>query len=144
MAVLVEAITVITRLSSIESHFHGGIDAFHALLPNASSCADAHLIRVGFMTPQDMQQFVDQLVAGGLRLFDGQHFVDVAVVDQMNGPTAPTPWLNIYQITEDRIQFAALAGTDPGELVVPTSWTVEDSLYRTGSFAREEEDSRAQ
>lgn len=134
MAVLIEGISVITRVDAIRTRFRGGEKAFKDAIPNRTSCVDTHLIRVGFMTPQDAKGFVDQLVAGGLRFFDGQRFEDMAIVDQNHGPTAPAPWLTIIHLQEERIKFAALAETDPGDFIVPSEWTLEQSLYRTGSF----------
>lgn len=134
MAVLIEGISVVARLDAIRTRFRGGEKAFREAIPNRTSCIDTHLIRVGFMTPQDAKGFVDQLVAGGLRFFNGKIFEDVAIVDQNHGPTAPTPWLTLIHLQEERINFAALAGTDPGDFIVPNDWTLEQSLYRTGSF----------
>jgi len=61
MAVLVEAISVIVRRKAIDHSYPGGWDAFVAEVPNKTLCADDQLARVGFMTPQDVQNFIRAL-----------------------------------------------------------------------------------
>lgn len=55
MAVLVEAISVIIRRNAIVERFVGGWDAFQQTIPNGTFCKDDDLVRVGFMTPNDIR-----------------------------------------------------------------------------------------
>lgn len=133
MGVLIEGISVVVRREAIERTLPGGFEQFQRLIPNATACSDAHLTRVGFMTPPDVKAFVDSLVARNLTFHNGQQFVDVAVVDQHHGPKAPTPWLTIIQVP-DGFTFAYLTGHGPGDLMTPARWSPETSLARTGTF----------
>ena len=98
MAVLVEAISVIVRRDAIAANFNGGWDAFRKVVPNGTLCTDGELARVGFMTPADVEQFLDILEQEGLCTIDDGKFFDVAVVDQQNGPTLPTTWIEFGRL----------------------------------------------
>jgi hypothetical protein len=66
MAVLVEAISVIVRRARLEAIYPGGWEGFVRDCPNRTLCADANLVRVGFMTPAGVQEWVERLTAAGL------------------------------------------------------------------------------
>ena len=53
MAVLVEAISVIVRVDSINEKFPGGWIGFKDHVPNQTLCADNELARVGFIKALD-------------------------------------------------------------------------------------------
>ena len=75
MAVLIEAISVVVRVSSIARLYEGGARAFAADVPNNSLCADGELVRVGFMSPADAQAYVEQLERCNLKYLERQaHF----------------------------------------------------------------------
>jgi hypothetical protein len=146
LAVLVEAISVIVRRDSIVAKFLGGWDAFVDQVPNATFCADEHLARVGFMTPDDVEIFVKHLEEGGLTCLSEDGFVDLAVVDQQNGPTQPCNWLEFSQwaipeLGEDAVVSACWLFTEPRdwgdgiympaedmEIAFPGDWQFEGSL----------------
>lgn len=98
MAVLVEAISVVVRRDAIDRAFAGGWSAFLLSVPNATFCTDGELARVGFLSSPEAAGYVAELEAGGLVLFDGHRFIDIAVVDQQGGPMRPCEWLefNIF------------------------------------------------
>ena len=98
MAVLVEAISVILRRDAINAQFAGGWHQFLAIVPNRTLCFDEDLVRVGFMSPPDIEAFVSRLEKGGLTFEHDGHAVDMAVVDQMHGPTMLTEWLEFGRL----------------------------------------------
>ena len=98
MAVLVEAISVIVRMQSIESKFAGGWLNFVTKVPNATLCADNDLARVGFMQPDDVKEFINQCEEWGLCFLSDGQCQDIAVVDQIRGPTMPCNWLEYAQL----------------------------------------------
>ena len=55
MAVLIEAISVVVRADELLKKFPGGWDAFKSIVPNQTLCADNEIVRVGFMSPQDVE-----------------------------------------------------------------------------------------
>ena len=54
MAVLCEAISVIVRLDALEAPY-GTFEAFKHDVPNDTLVADGEIVRVGFMTPDDVR-----------------------------------------------------------------------------------------
>src|SRR5687768_15123906 len=99
MAVLVEGISVIILRARLESLYPGGWAAFVANCPNATLCADTWLARVGFMTPADVESFVERLAAAGLVFVRDGVAVDIAVVDQVGGTTVSCPWLEVGTVS---------------------------------------------
>ena len=93
MAVLVEAISVIVRKKAIDERYEGSWEAFMADLPNKTYCTDGEIVRVGFMSPEDVEVFVKNLESKGLRFIVDEESIDIAVVDQLYGPTCKCKWL---------------------------------------------------
>ena len=139
MAVLVEAISVIVRRPAIAERFKGGWPAFQRAIPNATGCHDDDLARVGFMTPADVEAFVSELEAGGLIFRRDGQAVDIAVVDQLRGPSVPAPWLHVGRIKQGdkHLVAAALSGQRPTQIAVPQGWQLEGSLSDRPGFAAE-------
>jgi hypothetical protein len=99
MPVLVEAISVIVRREAIERKIAGGWDAFRKTVPNRTLCADEEIARVGFMSPSDTRIYIETLEGLGLRFLVGGEAVDIAVVDQLGGPTVKCRWLEFGRLT---------------------------------------------
>jgi tetratricopeptide (TPR) repeat protein len=122
MSVLCEGISVIVRIDVLEALYPGGAAGYEAARPNASFCRDDDLTRVGFMHPDDVQAFINELEAvARLAPLDGDQFADLAVVDQFDGLTLPCPWLE-WDVA-DGLTRAWLKGSDPGLLATPVGWT---------------------
>ena len=135
MSVLVIATSVIVRRTDIDSRYRGGLEAYARDCPNVTFRADPFLVAVSFMTPSDVTHFIDRTVARtGLVFEDQGRFVDIAVVEQMSGPTLDCPWLE-YSDHLNGYSMCWLRGTQPGELHAYSGWTVKDSQ----SFRRADE-----
>ena len=154
MAVLVEAISVIVRRDAITARFSGGWHQFLAIVPNSTLCSDEDLARVGFMSPPDIEAFVRCLEKDGLTFVRGGQAVDIAVVDQMRGPTMPAEWLEFARLslggTENKVAACWLfegpriaAGIHmPAKgmtLATPDGWTYDDSLSANFKFVENKE-----
>ncbi len=143
MAVLVEAISVIIRVDALREKFPGGLDAFLTIIPNRTFCFDGELARVGFMTPQDVHTFVTRLEQAGLEFMREGKTVDFAVVDQLQGPTAPGDWLEFGHVTINgmgcRVAACRLAGSQSHIINYPDEWKFEGSLSDSGRFAANED-----
>jgi len=100
VAVLVEAISVIVRVATIDSHFKRGLDGYKEIVPNATFCTDGRLTRVGFMAPPDAAHFGTALRNIGLNTDDGFRWIDMALVSQLDGPTMPCDWLQAGKLKE--------------------------------------------
>ncbi len=153
MAVLVEAISVIVRRDSIETKFRGGWKRFVDIIPNGTLCFDDEIARVGFMSPQDVGKFVDNLVTQGLVFLRGKEAIDLVVVDQLEGPTTPCHWLEFartdYQgegeisvcwFFEGERPFKGIYLPNKSmEIHVPNGWNYERSLSKNFQFTPNEE-----
>jgi len=126
MGVLVECISVIVKCRSLEEKYPGGIASHEIDAPNRTFCTDGHLARVGFMTPADVEPFVDSLRLRELTFFDGVDCGDVTVVDQHRGPTTPVSWCE-FGFHPQGFSVAWLNGTSPSPVAVPPNWTIEQS-----------------
>jgi len=139
MAVLIEAISVVIRAARIIDRYPGGWETFVQQVPNATMCADGELVRVGFMRPDDVKAYVDQLAGAGMVYMDGGKAIDLVVIDQMRGPAVPCDWIEFGHISLDgdksrSVAACRLAGSEVGECVMPEGWNFEGSLSRTHSF----------
>jgi hypothetical protein len=85
MPVLVEAISVIIRIQSIRDKYPGGWEDFVRKVPNRTLCNDDELARVGFMSPNDCESFVQSLNSAGLVYLKDDTCQDIAVADQQRG-----------------------------------------------------------
>lgn len=137
MAVVCDALSIIVRTETLERVFANGVRGYRAQVPNNTFTTDGLITRVGVMNPNDLQWYIDQLSDQGLRLFGADEqgnsvAVDVSVIDQRNGLTIATPWLET--VVQDGVRIAWLAGTDPGELHGPEGWSKD----ATESFVRHE------
>lgn len=108
MAVLCEALSVIVRRDSIDKYFKGGWERFLGGIPNATMCTDGELVRVGFMTPNSVQEYIGLLERNGLQfqtkkkvlgIFGGgRQLNDIVVVDQHQGPTLQCDWIEFGKL----------------------------------------------
>lgn len=123
VSVLVEAISVIVKVSAINRSFHGGLSAYQQSIPNNTFCSDGALARVGFMDPRDVQVWLEQILASsrlGINPVTGES-VTTVVVDQMTGPTAPCKWVSTAH-HPDGYRYAWLTENEPGTFASPDDW----------------------
>lgn len=142
MPVLIEAISVVVIKRAIEERFPGGVPGFVSQVPNQTYCDDGNLVRVGFMGPPDVQDFIGHLEACGLVYLNKGCPEDFAVVDQLRGPMVPYNWLRFLhlQIDDGKILAACLEGDDgPDQVVCPSGWEFSKSLSQRNTFVPSEE-----
>jgi hypothetical protein len=134
MSVLVEAISVIIRVDRLLGSYPGGWEAFKESINNNTLCADNELVRVGFMAPGYVEEFVTALERSGLTYLNEEgKAVDFVVVDQQQGPAVPCEWLEFGRVKQSHYpdKFLALGRLKDGsqeEAVFPLGWKFEDSL----------------
>lgn len=151
MAVLVEALSVVVKRKVIEQKLKNGWSSLLELIPNATLCFDDELARVGFMSPAEVSEFVETLTELGMQIFKNGHFEDAAVVDQVNGPTLPTSWLEFGKLPcDDEGNKVSACWLFEGErkgaglhfisreisLALPRGWKYEKSLSKDFTFVR--------
>jgi hypothetical protein len=137
MAVLAEGISVMIRCDRLLAAFGNDWDAFKAIVPNQTLCADNELIRIGFMSPADAEIYVGKLCQRGLIYIADGTAKDLVVVDQLHGPLARCEWIefghvNLDGYTKRRVAACRLKGSTQMVVITPEGWTFEESL--TASF----------
>lgn len=117
------------------------VNGFHC--PNETLCTDGELVRVGFMAPDDVSAYLRELEQQGLTSFrEGlKKEVDVAVVDQLSGFTAPCEWAELilfdWEGDPDRpLAACRLAHFTTGKLAVPPGWAYAGSLTQSACVIR--------
>ena len=148
MAVLAEGISVVIRADRLLQLFENDWDAFKAIVPNQTLCADNELVRVGFMVAADVKAFVDGLAAHGLIYVAEGAAQDLAVVDQMRGPLVRCDWIEFGQIELDgdpkqRVAACRLVGSTQSVVITPEGWSFEKSLSSSFGFVPNEQDGKS-
>jgi hypothetical protein len=160
MAVLVEAISVVVRRDAIDEKLPGGWETFIDEVSNNTLCTDGELARVGFMSPQDVEEFVMFLRIGGLTFVEEGKAVDLSVVDMQRGPSMPTDWLEFAHVPYQtdgkpvaacwlfegpRIAAGIHMKSTTMNIAVPQGWRYEESLSANFGFVpTEDTDDRLQ
>ena len=142
MAVLVEGISIVIRIDALLKKYPGGWNAFVAAVPNKTLCSDNEIARVGFMTPQDVRAFVTQLEQSGLEFLRSENPVDLAVVDQLQGPIRPCDWLEFGHVNigpAAKVAACRLIGSQTMELATPNGWKYDGSLSASHGFVPNED-----
>lgn len=139
MAVLIEAISVVIRTDVLAEKIPGGWEGFKRLVSNKTLCADNEIVRVGFMVPQDVESFINRLETTGLKFLRNGEMVDIAVVDQVRGPTSKCEWLEFGRVnigdSEAEVSTCRLVGSKSSDVVTPPGWKYEGSLSSTFGFS---------
>jgi hypothetical protein len=132
MAVLVEALCVIVRRSTIDEKYPGGWEKFEADHQASTFCADDKIIRLSFTSPLDMRIFIRELEKLGFAYLKDGKSTDIAIVDQSRGLMSPCDWLEYGHVTigDGRTKVAAcrLAGCPEKSIVLPLGWVYKQSL----------------
>lgn len=141
MAVLIEAISVVVCRVAIDERFSGGWTAFFAAIPNRTMFGDGDLTVVSFMSPDDAESYIFYLESAGLDFNVGGTTGDIAVVDQVRGPTIPSPWLEFGEVDKDgnKVKACWLAGQEPGDVFAHRGWHYDGSLSQKPGFVPAED-----
>jgi len=145
MAVIVEGISVIVRCESIEARYPGGWEGYVKDAANKTFCNDELLARVGFMAPYDVDRFVSRLERLGFEFVRDGRAIDVCVVDQIIGPTAPCDWLEYLHMDIHGggetvcVAVCRAVGDQRNDVFTPESWDIQDSLSRNYKWIPSEE-----
>src|SRR4051795_4165514 len=99
MAVLIKGISVVIRADRLLAAFGNDWEAFKAVVPNKTLCADSEIARVGFMAPADVKHFVDDLTDVGLTYIVDGTAQDLVVVDQQRGPLVQCAWIEFGYVS---------------------------------------------
>jgi hypothetical protein len=153
MAVLVEGISVIVRRETIQKRFEGGWRAFVETVPNRTFCTDDVLARVGFMNPFDVESYIDTLKERGLQFLADGKALDIAVFDQLRGPTTGCDWLNYARLplgesgdviaacwlNDASVEIRSVPPPSDLRIAVPEGWIYKKSLSKQFLFTPNED-----
>jgi hypothetical protein len=103
--------------------------------PDPTFCADEDPTRVGFVSPDDVRRRVTDVQQRGLVFVEDHKAVDIAVVDQVEGPTSPCD-RSEFGRHDDSYVVAWLRGKEPGMVATPEDWQPDASLSRNFLFIR--------
>lgn len=136
MAVLIEAISVVVRLSDVKDKYPGGWEQFVRETPKEMLCADSNVARVGFLDRAEAEAFVQGLTGHGLTFLTEGKSADIAVIDQATGPTTPVDWLEfgIVPFLDGAVTIARMVGDTENMLMTPDGWQFERSLSRAAGL----------
>jgi hypothetical protein len=128
MSVPIEGLTLVMRRTALNASYPGGADAMVDWLAGDEVNArwvvsDEHLIAASFLTA-DLNPIIDILVHRGFVFEDEEGVYDAVVVDALLGLAQPCAWLEWAPPEGERYSLCWLAGTSPGELVVPEGHTL--------------------
>lgn len=142
MSVIIEAISVVIRQDTLAEKYPGGIRAYIDNAPNSTICCDGYLARIGFMDPADARAFIATLETHGMQFLQDNKAVDIAIVDQLRGPTAPVFWLECANLTSGEISIIVAfdkRDKETGNVAMPLGWTYENSLSKNMTFVPTDE-----
>lgn len=139
MAVLIEALSVVIKRTVIEDKFPEGWEGFVSDVPNGSLCADDELVRVGFMSPDDVETYIKHIEQHGIHYLDDGVAQDAVVADQRTGFLAPCDWAEFGHIdfdgdSEMKVAACRASGSTLMTILTPDGWKYEGSLSQTFSF----------
>ena len=128
MSVPVEALTLVMRRTTLNASYPGGADAMADWLASEDINArwvvtDEHLIAASFLSA-DLTPVVEVLVERGFVFEPEEGDFDYVVVDAMLGLAYGCDWLEYTSPEGERYSLCWLAGTSPGDVVVPEGHTL--------------------
>jgi hypothetical protein len=85
-------------VEAIHDRYPGGWSAFIQEVPNQTLCSDNELARIGFMTPEDCNIYVDGLEHHGIISIKNEKSVDIVVADQVRGLPLCVTGLNLGEL----------------------------------------------
>ena len=143
MAVLVEAISVVIRLETLAEKYPGGVDQYAEDCHNGTFCMDKDIARVGFMSPEDVDVFIDNLELLGLTCVTNGEYEEIAVLAQFRGLILPCEWLEVLEVKifegNQKIMVCQIKDTDFSGVFCPRGWNYETSLSKKVVMVKSED-----
>lgn len=143
-SILIEALTVVVKRTSLDVAWPGGTEAFIEHLA-ASDVQFRYAIRtdsllaVSAFDPDEIVKVEGMLQERGLVGVDAKAWQEYAVLDQRFGPTMPCDWLE-WRRTKQGFTHAWLVGEEHEYMLSPDGWDAEVSRRLTRSDVRDEPD----
>ena len=116
MAILVEGFSIIAKLHAIDERYAGGVLRYQQETPNRTYRDDGYLCGVGFMNPNDRDEFVKEIEKAGLIVQKDGEFADAALVNHEVGLFEPCHWL-VLERDKNNHMWASLKGANKTEKI---------------------------
>ncbi|MCZ2115918.1 MAG: hypothetical protein LC131_19120 [Anaerolineae bacterium] len=124
MAIVILTRAVLVPVAVLERKWPGGEAGYRAAAPNKSYRCDGHLTAVEFMTPGDVECWVQRtLKPAGIRFPEKGAERDAVVADSHEGLTTPCSWLDFRRL--DHWAEARLKSAPDTPLTGPFGWSPE-------------------
>ncbi|MBN1363322.1 MAG: hypothetical protein JW976_00820 [Syntrophaceae bacterium] len=95
---------------------------------------DDEIIRVGFLNPDETDEFVDRLENLGFRCVTNGEYDEIALVDQFKGFFLPCDWLDFTNsaggVNIKRISACKIKGAEVDVIYLPPDWEYETSISK--------------
>jgi len=131
-------VRTICALFFASSRHGGNWENFKSVVPNLTLCADNGIVCVEFMTPDDVELFINILIEHGLTFLHNDESVDIAVVDQNRGLTKTCYLIEFDHVNmnnrSQRVAACRLTGSEVMQVVTPPDWVFEKSLSSSHGF----------
>ena len=139
MAVLIEGNSVVIKVAAIFEKLPNEWESFVSVVPNETLCSDNEVARVGFMTPDDVQHFINKLESHGLVYLGNGKAQDMVVADQIHGIASKCDWLEFGHIDwegnpKHKVAACRLVGSQEPNIYTPDWWAYEKSLSASYGF----------
>ncbi len=133
MTVLVEGLSVIIKLETIDEVIPDGFEGFRQYIPNFEWCKDDKIIRLGFFTMDEADEFIKKMESLGLVFKEQESAKDFALVDQIYGISSKCEWLeyghvNLHNDPQQTVAACRYVGSEDANIVTPVDWKYEGSL----------------
>lgn len=130
MAVLIEDISLVFRVSTIDTKFQGGWDAFAGRMGGPYLCTDGDIARLSVRSVPDLRNTLGVLGEHGIRHRAPDGSADeIVVIEQLRGPAEECGWVEWGTIVKRGcpISVARLQGSMNDEVAFPLAWSFEFS-----------------
>lgn len=139
MSLLAEGISVVIKRVAVDKKYTGGWVGFVKDDPNETLCYDNNIVRIGFMSPFDVGDYIERLEDYGFQYMVNEDAVDMVVVDQLRGLCSQCHWLEVihFFIDDDRkkrVTACHIVGEDSRDMYTPGDWDFEGSLSNQYMF----------
>lgn len=122
MAILIEGLSVVIRKTALDAIFPGGAVRFESGLADEIICSDHDLVCLHFRSPQEVHAFVTWCEQQEITFQLNSRCIDIVVLDQRHGPTAPCNWIEFCHTELDEVPGAKVA----------LAWLFEDTRIAKG------------
>jgi hypothetical protein len=136
MAVLVEDLCLIVRVSTLMEKYPGGLAGFLQDSYEEGFCSDGLLARVGSPAREDVEHYIRRFLEHGFVLSDEAGFRDMGIVDERRGMPDKCSWLESTWRANGLRLASAIGSDSEGMIAVPKGWDTEvegDARARPGA-----------